>query len=52
MLQTGDDRVEHHRVLTSRRVYEDGTIMFVLRLQEVDDLRERSEATRRKTRVT
>ena len=49
MIQRGDDRVEHYRILASRRVYKDGTIMFVLRLQEVDDLREGSEATRRKT---
>ena len=52
MLQTGDDRVEHYRLLTSRRVYEDGIIIFVLRLQEVDNLRGGSEATRRKTQVT
>ena len=52
MIQTGDDRVEHYLVLAQRREYEDGTIMFVLRLQEVDNLREESEATRRKTQVT
>ena len=52
MLQRGDDRVEHYRILAQRRVYEDGIIMFVLRLQEVDNLREGSEATRRKTQVT
>ena len=49
MLQTGDDRVEHYRVLASRRIYEDGIIIVVLRLQEVDNLRGGSDVTGRKT---
>ena len=30
MLQTGDDRVEHYRVLAKRGIYDEGIIILVL----------------------
>ena len=53
MLQKGEDRVEHSRVLAERREYEEGIIILVLQLQQAFHLRNGTNlSSRRKHRFS